>query len=119
MPCGDKRKHRSKADAEAARQRLIEDDKQTGRAGKSWKRLNSYLCRDCGFWHVGRTNKLPAGYKPPQPIRKIPTIGQLRRKLERLEVRMLKQDDYWRRQRAEMWARIIAAEQISGKTDRV
>jgi hypothetical protein len=108
MRCpADHEKYYSQPEAQDALRRLIMQARRTGVGGKSWKRLNVFPCGN--HWHVGRANQLPAKYQPPAPH--IPSTGELRRKLARIEHEWQRKEDYERRQRAEAIGKLIAAEQ--------
>jgi predicted RNA-binding Zn-ribbon protein involved in translation (DUF1610 family) len=53
MGCEGKIKHLDETSARAACE-AWKDTVKRKRWGKSYKRLNAYKCRECGFWHVGR-----------------------------------------------------------------
>jgi len=73
--------YRTVESAETQRQQLIADDKVTGRAGRSWKRLCVYSCTQCrGAWHIGREN-----HSTRKPVRKPDARKALLRQLKRLE----------------------------------
>lgn len=59
--------------------------RQPGGKGLRW--LNVFLCRVCGYWHVGRSQRTQrerlAAEPKPAPAPKPLTTGQLRRKAER------------------------------------
>ena len=75
MPTCEKEQYASKELAEAALRKLAKIAKETGKGNKSWRRLNVYVCRSCGYFHVGRANQKPFT-KQPKP----PSPGELRRK---------------------------------------
>lgn len=58
-------------------------------AGAQAKYLEPYRCKHCGFWHIGRawkTARREINYvTKPAPQPKIPSAGDLRRKLARIE----------------------------------
>lgn len=105
-----KRIYANKAEAEAACATAKSDFRRTGKSGQSWKRLQAYKCRSCPYWHIGRANKLPAGYRKPAPEPKLPSFGEIRRKLERMQHEWTRRDDYERRQRVEAINKLIEAE---------
>jgi chromosome segregation ATPase len=45
MECGQKIRYQNKSLADEACRKLIADNRQTGKIGKSWKRLNTYRRR--------------------------------------------------------------------------
>src|SRR6266849_2599001 len=73
-----------------------------------WRNLNAYKCSDCGFYHVGhsfKTARKAQQEKPTSiPAPKVPSHGDLRRKLARLEKSMDKRLRY----RAKEIGRIVA-----------
>lgn len=71
----DKEQYVSSELAEEALRKLTSIAKETGRGNRSWRRLNVYVCRACGYFHVGRANQ-----KPFTKRQKAPTPGELRRK---------------------------------------
>ena len=109
MPCPQNHeRYATQAKAESALAGLVADAKRTGRGGKSWKRLNAFQCGN--HWHVGRANKLPTSYRPPAPEPKRPSVGDIRRKIERMAAQWERREDYERRQRAEAIGKIVAAD---------
>jgi hypothetical protein len=103
----DHEKYYTQPEAQAALRRLVAQAKHTGLGGRSWKRLNVFPCGN--HFHIGRSNKLPAKYQPAREP-KIPSTGELRRKLERMQAAWERQEDYQHRQRAEAIGRLIEAE---------
>ena len=63
-----------------------------------WKNLNAYKCSDCGFFHVGHSfktaRKVQQERKTSIQAPKVPSHGELRRKLARLEKSMDKRRRY-------------------------
>jgi hypothetical protein len=109
MPCPPDHKHyATKGKAEHALAELIADAKKSGRGGKSYKRLTIFPCGN--HFHIGRANKLPAIYRPPAPEPKRPSVGDIRRKLERMARTWERKEDHERRQRADAIGKIIEAE---------
>jgi hypothetical protein len=109
MPCPQNHeKYYTQAEAEQVLTRLIARAKRTGEGGKSYKRLNIFQCGN--HWHIGRANQLPANYQTSAPEPKRPSVGDLRRKLERMARTWDRQEDYERRQRADAIGRLIEAE---------
>jgi hypothetical protein len=98
----------TQSDAERALTRVVARAKRTGIGGKSYRRLNVFACGN--HWHIGRANKLPKNYQPPAPAPKRPSVGDLRRKLERMARTWDRKEDYERRQRADAIGKIIEAE---------
>jgi hypothetical protein len=96
----------TKAEADAACESLKRDAQKTGEGGKSWRRLNVYACGN--HFHIGRSDSyLPK--KPATPMKKIPSLGQLRRKLQRIDQKM----DGERRHRAFVWGQVIQAQALA------
>lgn len=60
----------------------VQDAKQHGAEGKSWKRLNVFLCRACTQWHVGHAKQSWPEKQSAAPAAQPLTAGQLRRKEE-------------------------------------
>jgi hypothetical protein len=110
MPC-EKIMYGSAVEAEKGRGKLEADAKRTGSIGKSWKRLNSYKCRWCSGWHIGRANSLPARKTVPTPA--IPSTGQLRRKLKRITQKL----DCERKHRAYQLGKLIEADLAAIRTE--
>lgn len=77
----------TEAEAQAECQRLRYAAKQSGEGGKSWKRLHTFACGK--HFHIGRANSY-AKLKPT-PAKRIPTTGQLWRRLRRIEERIDKE----------------------------
>src|SRR5580658_2902762 len=103
MECGQKIRYQNKSLADEACRKLIADNRQTRKIGKSWKRLNTYRCHQCGYWHIGRHNKLPKDFRPLPPPKKVPSAGEIRRRVERLEKHL----DRERRQRAYLIGKVV------------
>lgn len=63
-----------------------------------WKNLNTYQCPDCDFFHLGHSfktfRKAQQGKATSIPAPKVPSHGELRRKLARLENSMDKRRRY-------------------------
>jgi hypothetical protein len=76
MSCS-KKSYTTQAEAQAALARCIASAKETGRGGKSWRRLNAYQCRTCRLWHLGRADTGAFPKKIVQPPKQSP--GKLRR----------------------------------------
>src|SRR5437660_5290209 len=105
MRCPEKIAYPTQAEAEAKRKEMVRRKFH----GKALRWLRSYRCPQCFLWHVGHDLKrLPV--EKPAPQKKIPSAGELRRKLERMQSAWERQDDYQRRQRAEAIGRLIEAE---------
>lgn len=103
-----KQTYQSEAEAEAALADLVAVHRKTGLGGKSWKRLVVYRCPfTCGGFHIGRdsTQRLQkmAEITNSKPAKKIPTLGQLKRRLRRIDEKLLKEQ----RHRAYVWGQII------------
>jgi hypothetical protein len=83
-------------------------------AGAQAKYLEAYECKHCGFWHIGRAWKTARRemnhVSKPAPQPKAPSVGDLRRKLERMQAAWERHDDYQRRQRFAALCRLIEAE---------
>jgi hypothetical protein len=87
--------------------------------GKDFRKLHVYLCPICpdGIFHLGRSNvrrisetevqqlKKPSAPKPEvqPPAKKIPSTGELRRKLKRLEEKI----DKYNQHRAFVYGQLI------------
>lgn len=114
MKCNGHEIYYSRADADRALANLIAHAKRTGAGGKSYKRLNVFLCGT--HFHIGRANKLPKSYfKPaPQPETKLPTFGEARRKLAASDRRMDRTTDWCNRIKAEAYGKIIEADRARG-----
>jgi hypothetical protein len=97
--CKEKQQYRTKAEAEAVVRAMRKDLRKAG-GGHGIRRLNAYRCDEHVCWHVGRSNRY--GVKLQRPPR-VPSTGELKRKLRRIEERM----DRDRRQRAFLLGRII------------
>lgn len=80
--------------------------KANGRDGKSWKRLNVYRCPDCQRWHIGRSSKPPVKPAPPENAQRVPSTGELRRRLARIERQMDRNHAY----RVKLLSEIVAAD---------
>lgn len=105
----------SRADAEQALADLVADAKRTGRGGKSYKRLNVWPCRN--HFHVGRRNKLPKSYTKPVPQDKLPTFGQARRWLARMDRELERTIDYCMRKRIAVATRLVELDRAAGWID--
>jgi predicted RNA-binding Zn-ribbon protein involved in translation (DUF1610 family) len=83
-------------------------------AGAQAKFLEAYACPHCGFWHIGRSwksaRRAANQFVKPAPQSKMPSTGDLRRKLERMQATWERHDDYQRRQRAAAIGKLVAAE---------
>ena len=106
----DHEKYYTPVEAQDALRRLVAAAKRTGLGGRSWKRLNVFPCGN--HWHVGRANKLPAKY-PPAPAPQIPSTGELRRKLARIE----REWDRANLHRAKVLGQLIEADRIALETE--
>lgn len=106
MQCA-KRLYFSEADAEAGLRDLAERVQQTGQGGRSFRRLNVYFCPACRGWHVGRANKLPKSFTPASPAKKVPTAGELRRKLRNLEKQWQRHEDRRRAHRVRILGKLV------------
>jgi hypothetical protein len=107
----DHEKYFSRPEAENALSRLVAQARHTGLGGKSWKRLNVFPCGN--HFHVGRANTLPANYYKPSPAPKIPSTGELRRKLARIE----RAWDRANLHRAKVIGQLIEADRIAIETE--
>ena len=105
----DHEKYYSETEAQDALRRLVEQARRTGHGGKSWKRLNVFPCGN--HLHVGRANQLPAKHSKPAP--KIPSTGELRRKLARIE----REWDRANLHRAKVLGQLIEADRIALETE--
>jgi hypothetical protein len=112
MPCS-KRQYLTEGHATAACKAETASFKKRG-AGAQAKYLEAYACTHCGFWHIGRAWKTARRemnhVTKPAPQSKLPSTGDLRRKLERMAQQWDRHDDYQRKQRAEAIGRLIEAE---------
>jgi len=79
--CNGKEPYFTQAEAEAVCANLKSIAKRTGQGGRSWRRLHVYACGN--HFHIGRSNS--HALLKPLPAKKIPTTGELRRKLKRVE----------------------------------
>jgi hypothetical protein len=83
--CNGKQPYYTQAEAEAALESIVRRAKKTGRGGNSYRRLNVY---PCGLhFHVGRNNTLKI---KPLPAEKTPSTGELRRRLKRIDEKLVK-----------------------------
>jgi hypothetical protein len=109
-----KRQYLTESHAQAARKSETKSLTKSG-AGAQAKYLEAYQCKHCGFWHIGRAWKTARRaanqFVKPAPQSKPPSVGDLRRRLERMQATWERQDDYQRRQRAAALGRLIEAEQ--------
>ena len=86
-------------------------------AGAQAKYLEAYQCRACGLWHIGRAWKTArremnhVTKAAPQP--KIPSVGELRRKLARIE----REWDRQRLHKAAVIGKLIKADRIMAETE--
>jgi hypothetical protein len=107
-----KQTYLSEAHAEAEQKKVAAIFKKRG--GRGYKFLDTYQCRDCGLWHLGRSFKTARRtanqFVKPAPQSKMPSTGDLRRKLERMAREWERRDDYQRRQRFAALTRLIEAE---------
>jgi hypothetical protein len=110
MNCpADHEKYYTQPEAQGALRRLVAQAKHTGLGGRSWKRLNVFPCGN--HFHIGRSNKLPAKHRKPAPH--IPSTGELRRKLERIE----REWDRANLHRAKVLGQLIEADRIALETE--
>jgi hypothetical protein len=99
--CGDKIRYASEAAAEAARHAMKKDLRKSG-GGKALRKLNTYSCDECGQWHIGHSSRKGVKlWKLETP--KVPTTGQLLRRLRKIEERM----DKNQRHRAHVLGQLI------------
>ena len=86
-------------------------------AGAQAKYLEAYQCKHCGFWHIGRAWKTArremnhVSKAAPQP--KIPSVGELRRKLARIE----REWDRQRLHKAAVIGKLVEADRIMAETE--
>jgi hypothetical protein len=110
MKTCEKQNYSTEAHAKASMADLIERLQRQG-TGDDWKILNVYECT-CGYWHIGRsfkTRRKEARFREPKPAtKKVPTIGELRRKLNRMQREWEDHDDRYARWRVEQIGRIVA-----------
>jgi hypothetical protein len=109
-PC-TKQSYPSLAAAEDALARIVREYRRTRHGGKSWKRLVAYRCAKCLQWHHGRDNteyiqKMHDIANNP-PVKKIPTTGELKRRLRRIEEKL----DGEKLNRLYSFGKIMAAQQ--------
>ncbi len=101
----------TKAEAENELRWLVIQAKRTGLGGKSYKRLNVFRCGN--HFHVGRANTRPRNHHKPAPAPKIPSTGELRRKLARIE----RAWDRANLHRAKVLGQLIEADRIALETE--
>ena len=109
--CKDHETYHSRAAAERALADLIAHAKRTGQGGKSYKRLNIFPCGT--HFHIGRSNKLPKNFKPAPKV-KTPSMGDLLRKMRRLDEQYDRMQDHFNRKRAEYIGKLIEADRAAG-----
>jgi|SRR5579859_1044486 len=106
--CKAKEPYYSVAEAEAARDNLKRAAKRSGKGGRSFHRLVVYRCGN--HFHIGRdcTQRIEkmAALAHVAPVNKIPSYGQLMRRLRHIDERLLKEQ----RHRAYVLGQIIAAD---------
>jgi hypothetical protein len=114
MPCA-KQTYLNEAHAEAEQKKVAASFKKRG--GRGYKFLEAYQCRDCGLWHLGRSFKTARRaanqFVKPAPLKKIPSAGELRRKMERLE----REWDRQRRHKAAVIGKLVEADRIMAETE--
>jgi hypothetical protein len=67
--------------------RAFKKDKRYAGGGRGLRKLKAFQCPDCHQWHTGHDNRKGVRlWKLPTP--KIPTHGQLLRRLRRIEERL-------------------------------
>ena len=108
MRCLEKIGYPTEADAETARKRMVRQ-KYRGRALR-W--LQSFQCPQCFQWHIGHQRR-PAPVESAAPQPKIPTTGELRRKLKRIE----REWDRANQHRAKVIGQLIEADRIALETE--
>lgn len=113
----DHKPYASRADAFAAMMELVKDAKRTGKGGRSFKRLRVFPCGN--HFHFGRANKLPKSYAKPKAKRteNLPTFGEARRKLAKLDRDLERTIDYLNHKRAEYIARLVEMDRRLGHID--
>lgn len=103
--CKGKFPFATQAEAEAECVRLKRRAKRTGEGGRSFKRLHVYVCGN--HFHIGRDNtqrlQKMGEITNTKPAKKIPSYGQLLRRLQKIEEKLLKEQ----RHRAYVWGQII------------
>lgn len=86
-------------------------------AGAQAKYLEAYQCKHCGFWHIGRAWKTARRemnhVTKPAPQPKIPSVGELRRKLARIE----REWDRQRLHKAAVIGKLIEADRTMAETE--
>ena len=87
--CKGKIAYASQAEAEAARRSMKKDFRRTG-GGKGLRKLNSYACDECGQWHIGHSSRKGVQLQKVEAP-KIPSDGQLRRRLRNIDARLDKE----------------------------
>jgi hypothetical protein len=125
--CDEKIGYATQEEAEAFLAESIRREKRMGRHGKHWKRLVVYP-HSCGQFHIGHVRQI-CDKETAAP--KVPSHGDLRRKLARLEKSMDKRRRYQVREigkivardleqmRAEETAARILAERASDLADSI
>jgi hypothetical protein len=98
-----KHKYRSQEEAEKARHHMKKELRQNG-GGHGLRKLNTYFCEECQAWHLGRSSR----YQTKLEKADIPTTGELRRRLKRIDKRL----DGELRHRAYLLGKIIEADAI-------
>jgi hypothetical protein len=115
MPC-TKRPYLTEGHATAACKSETTSFTKHG-AGAQARYLEAYQCKHCGFWHIGRAWKTQRRemnhVSRPAPQPKIPSVGELRRKLARLE----REWDRANQHRAKVIGQLIEADRIALETE--
>lgn len=115
MPC-TKRPYLTEGHATAACKSETAGFTKRG-AGAQAKYLEAYQCKHCGFWHIGRAWKTARRemnhVTKPAPQPKIPSVGELRRKLSRIE----REWDRQRLHKAAVIGKLIEADRTMAETE--
>jgi hypothetical protein len=95
--CKGKLPFATQAEAQSECVRLKRRAKRTGEGGRSFKRLHVYVCGN--HFHIGRDNSEWLQKMPEivhnKPAKKIPSQGQLLRRLRNIEKRMDAERRHW------------------------
>jgi hypothetical protein len=111
-----KRQYLTESHAQAARKSETKSLTKSG-AGAQAKYLEAYQCKHCGFWHIGRAWKTARRaanqFVKPAPQAKPPSVGELRRKLARIE----REWDRQRLHKAAVIGKLVEADRIMAETE--
>jgi hypothetical protein len=110
-----KQTYLSEAHAEAEQKKVAAIFKKRG--GREYKFLEAYQCSNCSLWHLGRSFKTARRaanqFVKPAPQPKIPSVGELRRKLARIE----REWDRQRLHKAAVIGKLVEADRIMVETE--